>query len=168
MKPMELGRKQQFRMLLGAYLAAFIMGLCAVAARRSLIPDNVYQAEQLVPDSTLATVMLIFGQVLWLVGVLGMFFLWSPSRYAFLAALLTLCLYSFSSAWHAHTSWESLTTKLLWLLSGTVLALVFFGPTKQLFGKPEASNPQGGANGRQPLSSDPNRTPAAAASRRSP
>jgi hypothetical protein len=140
MKPMDLSRKLQFRILLGAYLAVFIVGFWAAAARRSLIPENVYEAEQLVQDSTLATVILIFGQILWLAGVLGMLFLWSPSRYAFLAALLVLCLYSFSSVWHAHTLWEGLCTKVLWMLSGAVLTLVFFGPTKQLFGISDVSN----------------------------
>jgi hypothetical protein len=138
MSHMNFSQKYHFRLLLAAYLAIFIGGLYVTAGRQSLIPAVVNESEQLSPEPMAATVLLIVGQVLWLAGVLGMLLFWPPSRYVFLTAMGALVFYSFSSSWHAQTCWQSLFVKLIWLISGAVLTLVFFGPTRQLFERYQA------------------------------
>jgi hypothetical protein len=137
---MNFSQKSHFRLLLVAYLAIFMGGLCVAAGRQSLIPPVVNESEQLAPEPTAATVLLIVGQVLWLAGVLGMLLFWSPSRYVFLGAMGALAVYSFSVPWHAQTSWQSLFVKLIWMLGGVVLTLVFFGPAQHLFGRHQVTD----------------------------
>jgi hypothetical protein len=83
-------------------------------------------------------IWLVFGVFAWagVAGLIGMFFLWRPGCFLFLAGVCARVLFPLTLvSWQTKSMWVGLFGELQLLLDGLIIALVFFGPAKALFRK---------------------------------
>ena len=131
--------KAQFRWLLIGYVVIVIMSFIPELYSHLIIPDVVLKLEPSyvavaesmpLPLRMVRPIMAGAG----LMGIIGMFCLWSPGRYIFLlgVAMRTLGFPLFFS-WTVTTGWGVLFSEITVILDGTILTLSLFGPAKHLF-----------------------------------
>ncbi len=106
---------------------------------RGAVPDVVKELEPLGFTHSMTLTFLAAGlglaiTVAALVGIVGMFFFWSPARYIYAASLILMIVTMFvSSPWGIFTRWSGLLGEFEKLLDGVILTLALAGPAKDLF-----------------------------------
>jgi len=136
--------RRQFRWLLVSNLLLGIIALVVHASTQSLIPETVRtehsalfgriapQYLDIVIAASLGCLILLI--IVLLIGLVGMFFFWKPSRFFFLAiVLVSILFYPVLYPWYVDTAWDRLLTAFGDVFDGVLLALIFFGPAKPLF-----------------------------------
>ena len=129
----------KFRLILGAYFLVVLLSLGVGHLTEPTIPTQVRELEPIASGYTrpmmlalLALIVLFVGTGI--VGLVGMFCLWSPSRIVFLAALLLRVVASpVATTWLVTTAWETVFCELEILLAGVVVTISLAGPAKHLF-----------------------------------
>lgn len=131
--------KAQFRWLLIGYGVIVIMGFISDQYSHLVIPDAVLKLEPsyLAESMSLRMLQLVYVPILGsagLIGIIGMFCLWSPGRYIFLLGVAMKILGApLFFSWGTSTGWSALFTGIAVILEGTILTLSLFGPAKDLF-----------------------------------
>lgn len=132
--------KRQFRWLICIYCVVVACSFIAEIWAESTVPKTVREIEPSLrwEDSlTFLYIILRISQAILLaalMSIVGLFYLWSPSRYIFLAVtickilLIPLCI-----IWMVPTGWQVMFDELEVLLDGVILTICFFGPAKHLF-----------------------------------
>lgn len=131
--------KAQFRWLLIGYVVIVIMGFVLDHYSHLVIPDAVLKLEPsyAAESMPLRMVQMVYVPIMagaGLIGIIGMFCLWSPSRYIFLLGVAMRILgFPFFFSWTASTGWSGLVAGITVILEGNILTLTLFGPAKDLF-----------------------------------
>ena len=136
--------KKSFRVFLLLYLLLFIVsgwihlvisdkgipqGIIEIADKQAMVLDN-----QIPLFLRLIVVGLyVLTILLFVVGYIGLFLFWRPSRYIFLFCVVLQFLLPFSVGWTVANSYESIIGTVEDFFNGMILALLFWGPPKQLF-----------------------------------
>ena len=131
--------KAQFRGVLVVYFLFLAGRRFAPYSRESIIPQVVRQAE----PSTSPTVGLLsaLGILLFVVGMVGMFFFWRPSRYVFVCGMLLYAgVILFDSPWFAGIAWGGFCGYIQHVLQGVIVVLAFVGPAHTFFEKRASIN----------------------------
>lgn len=83
--------------------------------------ESVFAGALLVPCALLVT-------ILYILAMLGMWFVWSFGRYCFVAGILLVLLLNTRMPWEVTTSWTAIFDHLLYILEGIIVTLIFLRP----------------------------------------
>ena len=133
--------KSVFRWLLVIYVIVGIMSAVPFLFDWGNVPHAVRQLETsiILPNSTplivfgLVYLLFVFG--LYLLGVIGMFYLWPLARYIWIAGITMDILMHPFIPWQVAIGWTMFFGRIEALLTGGILVLIFAGPAKDLFYK---------------------------------
>lgn len=75
--------------------------------------------------------------LLTIVGYIGLFLFWRPSRYIFLFAIAFQLLFPFSARWRVANSYVGFFNEVELFFNGMILALIFWGPANRFFINPK-------------------------------
>ena len=139
--------KTSFRILVFATLILGIASAVAEFAMERYLPETLqaYRREMNGAEAEMTPqfLMVAFGGlsvlVLWLVGTIGLLFLWRPARILYtLATILSFPLFLAIGPWVQHQVTAFLDGVALFL-GGIVWALIYFSPIKEHFERPAES-----------------------------
>jgi hypothetical protein len=168
--------KTQFRVLLTLSIAAMIASTVAeVLTDRWLLPQYLrdclaaHRTDRPEPGEIVINILAVPGVLSGLIAIVGLYRFWPSARWLAVAGwAYMLAWMPFSRSPVIESPLSGALSQCSTLLAGVVLAVIYLSPAADWFRSDGLLNPQGGANGRQPFSSETNETSAAAASRRSP
>lgn len=130
-----------FRVVIASSVAAGVVGIIVMVLSEASLPFELqrYMSRQSAgPISTRDLIMLVIwvpAMVLSLIAAIGMFFFWRPARtLALIGTLLALAAVPFSSPIVA-TGIATLFNEISSISWGMVLALAYWSPVAQHFGK---------------------------------
>jgi len=135
--------KRRFRTLLSVYFLCVILSATTGPIEKRVIPPDVlHRAEGatfvLMPEIafvirvTVASI-LAAGIVTWVVGYIGLWFFWRPSRYLFMGAVLFKIAASLGAVWGASSGFGRALGELELLLEGVIVCCSFWGDARPLF-----------------------------------
>jgi hypothetical protein len=132
-------KRRTFRLIVCAYFLLVAAGIICGEFISSVVPPEILKSVPInFPESNIIVILgfCMFGAIILagIVGVIGLFFFWPPSRYIYLAAVLSgIILEPVMRPWYIHTGWTEIFGGLEGLLSGVIITLVFLGPARNLF-----------------------------------
>jgi hypothetical protein len=168
--------KTQFRVLLTASIAAMIAStVMAVLADHWLLPQHLrdylaaHRTDRPEAGEIVINTLAVPGVLAGVIAIIGLYRFRPSARWLAVAAwAYMLAWMPFSRSAVIESPFSGALSQCSTLLAGAVLAVIYFSPAADWFRSDGSPNPQGGANGRQPFSSETDQASAAAASRRSP
>jgi hypothetical protein len=166
--------KTQFRVLLTlSILASIASVLAGVVADRWLLPQalrdyleayRAYRAQGPKLRDVIVGIFALPGMVALIIAVIGLYRFWPRARWLAVASWAYVLVWMpFSSGPVVANNLDGALSQCSTLLAGVVLGVAYFSPAADWFRNNGLPNPQGGASGRQPSSSEANSTSAAAA-----
>ena len=128
--------KKTFRLLVGFY------AICAIAElftfTRHAVPPEIYYRKWAFYSShplnytlinTLADPLLVMASI----SLLGLFFFWNFARYMFTFTIICQLLFSLMLPFVFNIPIENILGEIEYLLSGVIIALIYFSPIKEHF-----------------------------------
>ncbi len=137
--------KKQFRWILCVYCAIVAASFIVEYLTESMVPENIPKMEPgwMISFPLIAIIICVVMLTVGLVGLIGMFCCWGPSRYLFLTAVMSsIFLLPLFALWTVHTGWYEMLGQLELILDGVILTLCLFGPAKHLFEKRKIKSSQ--------------------------
>jgi hypothetical protein len=134
--------KSFLRILIVVGIGLVILGVAVSLLTASLLPESLrafwkaeIQGEMTARD--LGMLRVTFPAIiLWLGSSIGLFFFWRPSRILYLISIvLSLLLTPFSGP-YVDAGWGTAFEDAAMIVSGVILALVYFSPLKSLYERP--------------------------------
>ncbi len=138
--------KSFLRILIVAQFGLFVLAIVVALLTVSLLPEplRAYAEAEARGEMTTRnwdTLRLIFPVLmLWLGSSIGLFFFWRPSRIFYLIYIVLGLLVTPFLGPNVDTGWSRTFEEAASIVSGVILALVYFSPLKNLYER--ASNPK--------------------------
>lgn len=139
--------KKQLRWILCVYCIIVAGSFTVGYLTESMAPENIPRLAPgwLISFPLMAMVICALMLFAGLAGLIGMFCCWGPSRYLFLAGVMSqIFLLPLFALWTVYTGWQEMFGELELLLDGVILTLCFWGPAKHLFEKRKVDSSQDG------------------------
>jgi hypothetical protein len=130
------------RTLIVAEVGLVVLSVVGSLLTESLLPEplRAYVETEFEGDITTREVAMILAAiplvVLWLVSSIGLFFFWRPARFLYVVTMIFGLLATPFFGPYVDAGLGAMLESAGTIISGVILALVYFSPVKELFGGP--------------------------------